>query len=106
MVSSIALNSGWVVVGILIAVVFFVVALVQKRQSMATGVVKIVSVFIVLSMGYIFIINNVQLNSLSSIMDGTKIYFNWLYSFFGKTADITSYVVKQNWTANSTIIGK
>jgi len=100
---AIALNAGWVVVGILVGVVFFVVALVQKRQSMATGVVKIVSIFIVLSMGYIFIINRVQLTSLNSIIDGAKIYFNWLLSFFDKAVDVTSYVVKQDWTANATV---
>ncbi len=100
----VTLNAGWVVVVILVGVVFMVVALVQKRQSMATGVVKIVAVFIVLSMGYIFIINQVQLNSLSSIIDGTKIYFNWLLSFFGKAADVTSYAIKQDWTKNVTAI--
>ena len=100
----VTLNAGWVVVVILVGVVFMVVALVQKRQSMATGVVKIVAVFIVLSVGYIFIINQVQLNSLSSIIDGTKIYFNWLLSFFGKAADVTSYAIKQDWTKNVTAI--
>ena len=85
------------------AVVFIVVALVQKRQSMATGVVKIVSIFLVLSIGYVFIVNHVKLNSFSSIVDGTKIYFNWLLSFFNKAAQVTSYAVKQNWTANTTL---
>ena len=98
-----SLNAGWVVVGILIAVVFFVVALVQKRQAMATGVVKMVSVFIVLSIGYTFIINNIQLNSLSSLIDGTKIYLNWLTTVFDKTVDVTSYAIKQDWTKNVTI---
>jgi len=101
---AIDLNAGWVVVGILVAVVFLVVALVQKRQSMATGVVKIVAIFIVLSIGYIFIVNGVQLTSLNSIIDGTKIYFNWLLSFFGKAADVTSYAIKQDWTKNITAI--
>lgn len=103
MVLAIPLNSGWVVVGILVAVVFFVVALVKKRQSMATGVVKIASIFIVLSIGYIFVINHIQLNSINSIIDGTKIYFNWLLSFFGKAADVAGYAIKQNWTTNSTL---
>lgn len=97
------LNPSWVVVGIIVGVVFLVVALVQKRQSMATGVVKILSIFIVLSIGYTFIVNHIQLNSLNSIIDGTKIYFNWLVSIFDKTIDITSYAVKQDWTANSTL---
>ena len=100
----VTLNAGWVVVVILVGVVFMVVALVQKRQSMATGVVKIVAVFIVLSVGYIFIINQVQVKYISSIIDGTKIYFNWLLSFFGKAADVTSYAIKQDWTKNVTAI--
>jgi hypothetical protein len=97
------LNVGWVIVGILVGVVFIVVAMVQKRQSMATGVVKILAIFIVISIGYIFIINGVQINSFSSIADGTKIYFNWIYSAFEKVVDITSYAIKQDWTTNSTI---
>lgn len=94
---------GWVFVGIVILVIFVVVALVKKRQSMATAVVTFASIFFVLSIGYVFIINDVQMNSFSSIADGTKIYFNWLYSAFGKAVDITSYAIKQDWTANSTL---
>ncbi len=102
---AIALNAGWVVVVLMIAVVVVVVALVKKRQSMATGVVKMAVIFIVLSIGYIFIINHVQLTSLSSIMDGTKIYFNWMTSFFNKAVDVTTYAVKQDWIKNTTIGG-
>ena len=96
------LSAGWVVVGIIILVIFMVIAIVQKRQSMATSVVKILSIFIVLSIGYIFIVNGIQINSVSSIIDGTKIYFNWLLSFFDRAADVTSYAVQQDWTANAT----
>ncbi len=99
----VGLNAGWVVVGMLVIVVFVVVALVQKRQAMATGVVKMGAILLVLSIGYIFIINHVQLNSISSIIDGTKIYFNWLVSVFDKTVDVTSYAVKQDWTKNVTM---
>jgi glucan phosphoethanolaminetransferase (alkaline phosphatase superfamily) len=97
------LDAAWMVVAIVVAVIFFVVALVQKRQSMATGVVKTVSVFLVLSVGYIFIANHVQLDSMSSIIEGFKIYMSWLGSAFDKAIDVTSYAVKQNWTANSTL---
>ena len=95
-------GAGWVFVGIVVLVIIAVVALIQKRQSMATGVVKIVAIFLVISVGYVFIVNKVQLNSLNSLIDGTEVYLNWLYSFFGKASDITSYVIKQDWTANAT----
>ncbi|MEK6828629.1 MAG: hypothetical protein AABY15_00760 [Nanoarchaeota archaeon] len=100
---AINLDAGWVIVGIIVAVVFIVVALVQKRQSMATGMVKIGAIFIVLSIGYVFIINRVQFNSFSSIIDGTKIYFNWMISIFDRVVDITSYAIKQDWVKNSTV---
>ena len=96
-------SSGWVVVIGMILLVLIVVELVQKRQAMATGVVRMAAILFVLSLGYIFIINKVQLDSMSSIIDGTKIYFNWLLSFFGKASDVTSYAIKQNWTANVTL---
>ncbi|MEX2016961.1 MAG: hypothetical protein WD876_00625 [Candidatus Pacearchaeota archaeon] len=97
-----AFGAGWVFVGIVILVIIAVVAIVQKRQSMATGVVKIVAIFFVVSVGYVFIVNNVQINSLNSLIEGTEIYLNWLYTLFEKTADVTSYAVKQDWTANTT----
>jgi disulfide bond formation protein DsbB len=103
MVSFSSLGAGWVFIAILVIVVIAVVALVQKRQSMATSVVKLVFIFLVVSIGYTFIVNHVQLTSLNSVIDGTKIYFNWLMSIFDKTVDVTSYAVKQNWTSNSTI---
>ena len=59
-----SLSVGWVIIGILVIIIFVVIGIVQKRQSMATAAVKIVSVLIVLSVGYIFIVNKIQLNSL------------------------------------------
>lgn len=100
-----AVGAGWVFVGIIILVIIAVVAIVQKRQSMATAVVKTVAIFFVVSIGYVFIVNNIQLNSLNSIIEGTEIYLNWLYVIFEKTVDITSYAVKQDWTANTTSTG-
>ena len=97
------LGAGWVFIGIVILVIIVVVALVKKRQSMATGVVTMVSIFIVLSVGYVFIVNNVQLNSLSSMVEGIEIYLNWVASIFDKAVDITSYVIKMDWKANSTV---
>ena len=85
-----------------LVIIIAVVAIVQKRQSMATGVVKIVAIFLVLSIGYVFIVNKIQLNSLNSIIGGTEIYINWLYSIFDKAVDITSYAIKQDWTTNAT----
>ena len=96
------LGEGWIFVAILVIVIFGVVALVKKRQSMATAVVTMVSIFIAVSVGYIFIVNNIQLNSLSSIIDGTEIYLNWVLSIFDKAVDITSYAIKLDWTSNST----
>ena len=95
-------GAGWVFVGIIIMVIIAVVALVQKRQSMATGVVKIVAIFFVVSIGYVFIVNGIQITSLNSIIEGTETYLNWLYIAFEKTIDITSYAIKQDWTANTT----
>jgi glucan phosphoethanolaminetransferase (alkaline phosphatase superfamily) len=100
---AISLNAGWVIISLFVLAIIVVVALIQKRQSMATGVVKIGAIFVVLSIGYIFIINHVQLTSMNSIIDGTKIYFNWLIAFFNKAADVTSYAIKQDWTKNTTI---
>lgn len=106
MVSLSALGSfgaGWIFVGIIIIIIFVVIAIVQKRQSMATGVVKMGAIFLVVSIGYIFIINKINLTSLNSVIDGMKIYFNWLLSVFDRTVDVTSYAIKQNWTTNSTL---
>ena len=97
------LGIGWVIVAILIIAIITVVAIVKKRQSMATGVVTIVSIFIVISLGYVFITNNIQLNSIGSLIDGTEIYINWLFSMFNKAYDVTSYAIKQDWTTNSTL---
>jgi hypothetical protein len=100
-----SLSVGWVIIGILVIIIFVVIGIVQKRQSMATAAVKIVSVLIVLSVGYIFIVNKIQLNSLSSIIDGVKIYLNWLVSVADKAIDVTTYAIKTNWTSNTSIRG-
>lgn len=69
---------------------------------MATAAVKIGAILIVVSMGYIFITNKIQMDSFSSIIEGFKIYFNWLLSIANKAIDITSYAIKQDWATNST----
>jgi len=101
-----AFNFGieWIVVAIIIIAIIVVVALVKKRQAMATGVVTIFSIFIVISLGYVFITHNIQLNSIGSLVDGTKIYLNWMWSFFDKAYDVTSYAIKMDWASNSTVV--
>jgi len=103
MVALDSLGVGWVFVAIVVIIVLAVIALVKKRQSMATGVVTMVSIFIVVSIGYVFIVNHVQLTSMSSVIDGTEIYLNWLTTLFNNAVDITSYAVKLDWTKNSTL---
>jgi glucan phosphoethanolaminetransferase (alkaline phosphatase superfamily) len=103
MISFSSFGAGWIFIAIVVIIIFAVIAIVQKRQSMATSAVKIFAIFLVVSVGYIFIVNKINLTSLNSVIDGMKIYFNWMLSIFDRTIDITSYAIKQNWTVNSTI---
>ncbi len=98
-----AMGTGWIFLLILVAVIVIVVELIKKKQAVATKMAMIVMIFLVLSVGYVFLANNIELNSMSSLVKGTGIYFNWLGTLFNNAVDITSYVIKMDWATNSSI---
>ena len=91
------LGSAWIFLAILVLVIFGVVALIKKKQAIATMAATGLSVFFVLTVGYVYIVNNISITSLDGLIQGTQIYFSWLLSGAKNLVDVTSYAIKLDW---------
>jgi len=46
--------------------------------------------------------HDIDFTSFDGIVSATKIYFSWLVSMFSNLKDVTSNVIKMDWTGNLT----
>ncbi|GIU68279.1 MAG: hypothetical protein KatS3mg001_129 [Candidatus Pacearchaeota archaeon] len=95
--------SAWIFVAIIILVIFLVSTLIKKKQSAATFFAITLTVFLVISIAYVFIENNIPF-TIGGILDGIKIYLYWLLTTMKNFVDITSYAIKKDWSAKNETI--
>ncbi len=95
---------------LIIIALFVIVVLVYLYRSQAIHgpvinfLLAALLLFVVVSVGYVYIKSNVEISSLDGIVALTKIYLHWLGGLFKNTGNIAGYVVKQDWGLNSTNI--
>ena len=90
-------QSGWIILGVIVLAIMLVVSLIKRKQAAATLLATGVTIFLVLTMGYVYLSNDLQINSIGDLVNGGKIYFSWVVSAFKNTADITSYAIQKDW---------
>lgn len=78
-----------------------VVSLVQKKQAIATKMALILSIFLVLSLGYVYLSSDSNIKGVGDAFDFVGVYFSWMGSFFENLRTITAQVIKLDWSANN-----
>jgi|SRR3989344_1335371 len=90
------------VVAVVIIAIWVIVEFKRLRHKMFAIFLIVLILFSYLSFSYVLKGKDINLKSVSGIIEGGKFYFLWLGSMFGNAKSITSYVVKMNWRSNET----
>lgn len=93
--------SVWVLLIMVVLGMVVVVFFVQKKQAIATKLALILSIFLVLSLGYVFVSSNFSINSPSDFFDFIGVYFSWIGSFSHNVWAVTTQAINLDWGANN-----
>lgn len=95
---------------LIVIVVFVIVVLVYLYRSQAIHgpvinfLIAALLLFVVLSLGYVYLNSDVDISNLDGWVELSKSYFHWLGALLKNTGNIAGYAVKQEWGINSTNI--
>src|SRR3989344_9391391 len=93
---------------LIIIAVFVIVVLVYLYRSQAIHgpvinfLIAALLLFIIITVGYVYIKSDVEISNLDGIVALTKVYLHWLGGLLKNTGNIAGYVVRQDWGLNST----
>ncbi len=94
---------GWVILGILLFIIVIFIFKYQNYQaSFANFSIGVIITFLIASIGYVFIVSNVDLTSFDGIVDFGKAYFSWLGGIFKNIGGTVGYAINQAWGVNVT----
>lgn len=92
--------STWLMIGGIILIVVIVMKVSSAKQEWAIRIVMFLFIFIMLTVGYVYVTDNPKIDGPSSIVDFAKTYFIWLGSAFGNVKETTGYFSQQDWSIN------
>src|SRR3989338_4092361 len=94
---------GWVVLGILLLIVIIFIFKYQNYQaSFANFTIGAIIIFLIVSVGYVYIVSNVDLTSFDGIVDFGRAYSLWLGGIFKNIGRTIGYAVNKAWGVNAT----
>ncbi|HJZ18804.1 MAG TPA: hypothetical protein VJ208_01755 [Candidatus Nanoarchaeia archaeon] len=88
---------AWILIGIIILVVVIVLKIASKKQELVVRFVIILFVFIMLTVGYVYVQTNSEIRDPKEAIDFSKAYLVWLSKVFINTKEISGYIGKQSW---------
>jgi len=93
-----------------VVVVFLINSYQNKYQSFQGVIFNVIIIalllFLLVTFSYVYRTSKPDLTSFNGVVGFFKIYLSWVGGFFQNTGNIAGYVIKQNWTPNSTIAVK
>lgn len=93
---------GWILVAFIIAVVLVVIKAINKKQAIAVKLTVVMFVFAAISIGYVFISNDVDLTSFRGFASAIGLYFSWIGNIGSNFGGLSGYVIGQDWGLNTT----
>jgi len=90
------------IVGGLIALIWILIEMKRLRHKTFAIFLITLILFTYFSFTYVAKKNDVQLGSVSGLLNGGKLYFSWLGSLFGNVKSITGYATDLDWKTNET----
>jgi len=97
-----ALPSGWIIIAVIVGILIIFVNLIKRKQAVATFLATAVIIFLVVSVSYVYLSKDIQINSVKDVFDGVKIYFHWFLGIFGNLKSITTHTIGLDWKGNET----
>ncbi len=96
---------NWVFILVVLGVVVFVlIKFTDLKHRFRFIFFSFLLIFLVLSIGYVYSANELDLKSSKGIINAGKIYFVWLTQVVSNIIKISGYVIGQDWGINSTDI--
>jgi hypothetical protein len=95
------MNFVWIAVLVALAIIAFIKAAELKHKLMLKVILVLVAFFL-LTVGYVYFVNDISLKTYEGFISLGKAYFSWLGALFGNVGSITGYAVQQDWGLNST----
>ena len=89
--------SVWLLVGLIILIVFIVMAISSKKQEIVVKLVFITFILVMITLGYVYAKTNPDLTSTGGVINFTKSYFLWISSAFSNALDVSGYISKMDW---------
>ena len=90
-------KSVWFLFIIIILIVFLVLKVVMKKQAIATKLAFFIFIALMLTVGYVYTVSDIEVKSVKDAFNFGGVYFSWLSSVFGNVKSITSNAIEQNW---------
>src|SRR3989344_4391846 len=95
----------WFLFIIIILIVFLVLKVVMKKQAIATKLGFFLFIFLMLTVGYVYSVSDLEIKTVEDVFNFGGVYFSWLSSLFGNVKSITSNAIEQNWDVNNSTGG-
>ena len=94
-------ESIWLLYGIIILIMFLLIKVVMKKQAIATKLALFLFILIILTVGYVYMSYDQEINSVNDLFDFGGVYFSWLGSSFHNFKSITGDVTQKDWSINN-----
>ena len=99
-------GTGILIVSAIIIIVWVLIEVKRFRHKIFAIFLVILIIFLYFGIFVVFQDREVDLSTISGIMDATKLYFSWIFSVFGNFKTITAGAIQLDWgeTNNKTPI--
>ena len=90
------------VLGFVILIGLVLIKFTDVKHRIKFYLVTIILTFGILSTGYVYLTNDIQLNSFEGWLSAGKLYLNFITAFGDNLIKISGYAVQQDWKINIT----
>ena len=91
----------WFTFIIIILIVFLVLKLVMKKQAIVTKLAFFIFITIMLTVGYVYTVADMEIKSVKDVFTFGGVYFSWVFSAFKNVKSLTANVVEKDWSVNN-----
>jgi uncharacterized membrane protein len=98
-----AIGMALLITLILVVAVWVIIEIKRMKHKIFAIVLIIAILFVYLSVVYVFKGHDIDLGSISGMVDASKLYLSWLGGVFGNMKSITTNAIKLDWGLNKSI---
>lgn len=98
-------SSAWLFIIAVIVIVFVFMKVASKKQEIAVKLAFVIFMILILTIGYVFVKTDPQLNEPVGIVGFGKTYFLWIGSIFTNLKILSTNAVNLEWEADNETSG-